>query len=95
MPKIDEQTGDFLYVRWEGDRKTVNGTLGEIEVNKTTDLALWAEKLKLFIDKTEIFGYFAKYFSGFPPKDITSLSALLAGQRKTYVSSKQLLSSYL
>ncbi len=28
MAPISEITSDFLYVRWEGDRKKVNGTLG-------------------------------------------------------------------
>jgi uncharacterized protein YecE (DUF72 family) len=74
---IDEVTGCFLYVRWEGDRKAVNGTLGKVEADKTADYALWAEKLKPYLEKTEVFGYFAKYYSGYPPHDIQSLSSFL------------------
>jgi uncharacterized protein YecE (DUF72 family) len=90
MAEIREFTGDFLYMRWEGDRKAVVGTLGKIEVDKTTDYGRWAEELKPYLAKTEVYGYFAKYYSGFPPHDIASLAALL--EEKT---SKQLLSSYL
>jgi uncharacterized protein YecE (DUF72 family) len=32
MPEIEELTADFVYVRWEGDRKKVNGELGKVEV---------------------------------------------------------------
>ena len=34
MAQISEVTADFLYVRWEGDRKRVNGTLGKIEADR-------------------------------------------------------------
>jgi len=90
MTEITEVTGDFLYVRWEGDREAVVGTLGKVEVDKTADYQKWAIKLKPFLGKTDVFGYFAKYYSGFPPHDIARVNALLGGQ-----PSKQLLSSYL
>jgi len=76
MAQIDEETADFLYIRWEGDRKKVNGTLGKKEADKQGDLNLWADKIKLFLDKgTEVFGYFGKYYSGYPPSDITYLQS--------------------
>ena len=90
MAEITEVTGDFLYMRWEGDRQAVVGTLGKVETDKTGDYAHWAEKIKPYLAKTEVFGYFAKYYSGFPPHDITNMNLLLGGQ-----PSKQLLSSYL
>jgi uncharacterized protein YecE (DUF72 family) len=80
MAGVDEVTGDFSYMRWEGNRQAVNGTLGKIEVDKTGDLVVWAEKLKLHHAKTEVFGYFSKYFSGFPPNDIATLSMLMDQQ---------------
>jgi uncharacterized protein YecE (DUF72 family) len=77
MTQIKELTADFLYVRWEGDRKKVNGTLGKKEVDKQEDLNLWANKLKLSLRKgTEVFGYFGKYYSGYPPFDVFYLQNL-------------------
>ena len=90
MAEIGEVTGDFLYMRWEGDRKAVVGTLGKIEADKTKDYMKWAVKLEPFVNKTDVFGYFAKYYSGFPPHDITNMNTLLSSQ-----PSKQLLSGYL
>jgi len=40
MPQINEITSNFLYIRWEGDRKKVKGTLGEVETEKGDNLAL-------------------------------------------------------
>ena len=77
MAEISEVTADFLYVRWEGDRKKVNGTLGTIEADRTGDLKLVAEKIKPFLSKMAVFGYFGKYYSGYPPSDIVSLKSSL------------------
>ncbi len=71
MPGVVEVTSNFLYVRWEGDRKRVNGKLGKTEIDRTSDIGLWASKLKPYIEKRMgVFGYFSKYYSGFPTADI-------------------------
>jgi uncharacterized protein YecE (DUF72 family) len=70
MPLTDEVTSDFIYVRWEGDRRRVKGTLGKIEVDRAEKIKQWADRLKPFLDKQiEVFGYFSKYYSGYPPSD--------------------------
>jgi uncharacterized protein YecE (DUF72 family) len=78
MMPISEVTADFLYIRWEGDRKAVNGTLGEIEADRVADLAVWAQKIKPILAKgTAVFGYFGKYYSGYPPLDVAALQNIL------------------
>ena len=73
-----ETTAEFLYIRWEGDRKSVNGLKGEIEVDKAEDLQTWADKLKPRLDRgLKVFGYFGKYYSGLPPSDVQMLSKIL------------------
>jgi uncharacterized protein YecE (DUF72 family) len=75
---VTEVTADFLYIRWEGDRKKVNGTSGNVEVDRKVDLQVWADKLGQFLDgDMEVFGYFGKYYSGYPPSDIKYLTDLL------------------
>jgi uncharacterized protein YecE (DUF72 family) len=79
MPQTSEVTSDFLYVRWEGNREKVKGTLGKIEVETRDSLRLWSEKIKPFLNsKMQLFGYFSKYYSGYPPSDVNFLSNLLA-----------------
>jgi uncharacterized protein YecE (DUF72 family) len=86
MAECREVTGDFLYVRWEGDRAAVVGTLGKIEVDKSADRVRWATILKPYLEEIEVFGYFAKYYSGFPPQDIKSLYSSLGLNPKTPLS---------
>lgn len=79
MPQSEVVTSDFLYVRLEGDRGKVKGTLGMIEADKAEELKRWAEKIKHFLSKNmEIYGYFGKYYSGYPPSDVNSLLKLLS-----------------
>jgi len=79
MPKTSEVTSDFLYLRWEGNRKKVKGTLGKIEVETGDSLRLWSEKIRPFLNSgMHFFGYFSKYYSGYPPSDVNFLSSLLA-----------------
>ena len=78
MPQILEVTTDFLYIRLEGDRRKVNGTLGRIEVERQQDLEVWAKKIKPSLDKgNDVFGYFGKYYSGYPPSDVGYLQKAL------------------
>jgi uncharacterized protein YecE (DUF72 family) len=70
MPLVSEMTANHVFVRWEGDRKTVEGVLGKSEVDRSNDIRLWAEKISPLMDKgIQIFGYFSKYYSGFPTND--------------------------
>jgi uncharacterized protein YecE (DUF72 family) len=79
MLQTSEVTSDFLYLRWEGDRKKVIGMLGEVEADTHESLRSWADKIKPFLNsQMQVFGYFGKYYSGYPPSDINFLSSLLA-----------------
>jgi uncharacterized protein YecE (DUF72 family) len=70
MPETEQITGDFVYIRWEGDRRKVNGALGKVEVDRANDIRRWSEKIVKLLDETkEVFGYFSKYYSGHPPTD--------------------------
>jgi len=78
MPKVETITADFTYIRWEGDRRKVKGTLAEIEVDRVNDIKNWAEKIKASLTTSnEVFGYFSKYYSGKPFED--------AGQLLTFI----------
>jgi uncharacterized protein YecE (DUF72 family) len=78
MPQIEKVTSDFVYVRWEGDRKKVKGTLGKIETNQESALNHWADRIVPYLsDQMHVFGYFGKYFSGYPPSDVNLLLNLI------------------
>jgi len=74
MPELNEVTSNSIYIRWEGDRRRVKGTLGRNEINKAVKIKTWVDKIKPFLEKqTEVFGYFSKYYSGYPPSDVKQL----------------------
>lgn len=78
VPATDVVTSDFVYVRWEGDRRKVNGTLGKIEIDQTFNLKSWVGKLRPLLERNvDVFGYFSKYYSGFPPKDVRQFLKLI------------------
>jgi uncharacterized protein YecE (DUF72 family) len=82
--QISEVTADFLYIRWEGDRKKVNGTLGKIETERKEDLKAEAAKIDSLVNKqVEVFGYFGKYYSGYPPSDIVNLKQYLNNKKQS------------
>jgi len=78
MPKLEEATADFAYIRWEGDRQKVNGLLGKTEFDRAADVEAWAGKIKRLLNNSvEVYGYFSKYYSGYPPTDAAQLLLLL------------------
>jgi uncharacterized protein YecE (DUF72 family) len=82
MSQISEVPAGFLYVRWEGDRKKVNGILGKIEVDRAKYIWLVANQIKSYLDKKiTVFGYFGKYYSGYPPSDVANLQSHLNGNQ--------------
>ena len=78
MPVSEEITADFAYVRWEGDRRKVNGKMGRVEINREKEIERWSKKIKELLDIVpNVFGYFSKYYSGYPPDDAKRLLGLL------------------
>jgi uncharacterized protein YecE (DUF72 family) len=74
MPLVNQVTSDFIYMRLEGDRRSVNGTLGKTEMDRAANIRLWADRIKPFLDsQKEVFVYFSKYYSGYPLADTREL----------------------
>ena len=74
---IERITADFVYFRWEGNRKQIRGNLGKVEKERIIDIKKLAEKIGSFADKIDVFGYFSKYYSGHPPTDAKLLQKYL------------------
>jgi uncharacterized protein YecE (DUF72 family) len=70
-PKRFELTTDFVYIRWEGNRKIVNGDKGIIEVDRKQNITEWYPKIMNYLEnKMNVYGYFSKFYSGYPVNDI-------------------------
>ena len=73
MPPMNTITADFTYIRWEGDRNKINGKLGKVERDRSNEIKDWGMKIRDFLDSVEVFGYFSKTYSGYPPGDVRML----------------------
>jgi uncharacterized protein YecE (DUF72 family) len=69
MPELNEITSDFIYIRWEGNKRKIKGTSGKVELERRTEIENWAEKIKSITNCSEVFGYFSKHYSGHSPTD--------------------------
>ena len=75
---VDCVTSTFVYVRWEGDRRIITGDSGHVEQDRSQDLTKWARLLRSYRKQDlNIFGYFSKFYSGYPPADIEQLTKFL------------------
>ena len=74
----EEDTAGFAYFRWEGDRKAVVAERGEVQVERGAETTEWAAKVKRHLEAgRDVYGYFSKYYSGYPPSDIEALKTNL------------------
>lgn len=74
MSEVEVVTADFVYIRWKGDRRKVNGLLGKVETQRSDDIKAWARKIGQVLNRSlNVFGYFSKYYSGHPPTDAKQL----------------------
>ncbi len=72
--RFDPITADFAYVRWLGDRKTIEEktkTWDKIIVDRTDDLAEWVEVLKKVHErKIQILAFANNHYAGYGPGTI-------------------------
>jgi uncharacterized protein YecE (DUF72 family) len=70
MPRTDELTADFTYVRWLGDRRKIE-RMHEVQIDRRPQLDAWAERLDEVARKVQtIFGFANNHYSGHSPSDI-------------------------
>jgi uncharacterized protein YecE (DUF72 family) len=74
LKPFHEITSDFIYIRFEGNRKKVKGEKGELELDKTEEIKKWSILIKDYLNQgLDVYVYFSKYFSGYPPSDVNNL----------------------
>lgn len=74
LPTEDELTGDFAYIRWEGDRGQVDGEKGAVEIDRGGENLTWSRRIRAYLEEgLRVFGYFSKFYSGYPVYDIHTI----------------------
>jgi uncharacterized protein YecE (DUF72 family) len=88
------ETAGFAYLRLEGDRKAVNGERGVVEVERGSETIEWAAKVRRYIESgRDAYGYFSKYYSGYPPADVEAMRGRLPATRPTSAGTRPSLPS--
>ena len=78
QPTALVKTGEFTYIRLEGDRKKVNGEKGETEQDRLSDNQRWADWINSEESKgRSTYLYVSKFYSGYPPSDIEQIKVRL------------------
>jgi uncharacterized protein YecE (DUF72 family) len=79
LPEVHEATAGFVYARFEGDRRKVGGEEGSVEVDRASDTERWARVISTYLDEgLDVYAYFSKYYSGYPPHDVAQLVELVS-----------------
>ena len=74
MPRLLEVTTDFTLIRLLGNRKQITNDFSQVRVQRTKDLAWWAERIKRFLEQDlTVYVYSNNHYQGHAPDTIRSL----------------------
>ena len=80
MPRLDQLTSDFVYIRWLGRREEIpDDDFSHVRINRDQQLDDWAEQIGNYMRQGKfIFGYFNNHYQGHSPASVRALQARLA-----------------
>jgi uncharacterized protein YecE (DUF72 family) len=74
MPRMEEATTDFVYVRWLGDRREFPSGHTHAKRDRTEDLEWWAERVNRFLSGgQEVFAYANNHYQNHSPSTLARL----------------------
>ena len=77
MPRHEETTTDFVYIRWLGRRAALK-VFNRIQLDRADEQAWWAERVQRFVEQgLMVFGYFNNHWAGHAPASARAFLTLL------------------
>ena len=77
LPRVEEVTAPFLYLRWLGDRREIE-KYDRVQVDRTDSFGSWeAALLRTLGDVREVFGYFNNHWAGHSPASANEMKKRL------------------
>ena len=75
MPKLDEVTAPFVYIRWLGRRQDIpDDDFSKVRIDRSVQLAAWAEQVARYSDANiPVYGYFNNHYQGHSPASVRDL----------------------
>jgi uncharacterized protein YecE (DUF72 family) len=81
MPRMEEATTDFAYIRWLGNRREFPSDHTHAKRDRTEDLTWWSERVDRFLSGgREVFAYANNHFENHSP---STLQRFLAIRQRT------------
>ncbi len=71
MPRMEEATADFSYVRWLGDRREFPSGHTELKRERDEDLRWWSDLVESFLEEGKtVFGYANNHYQNHSPSTL-------------------------
>jgi uncharacterized protein YecE (DUF72 family) len=79
MPRLDEVTASFTYVRWLGRRSDIpDDDFSHVRINRDAQLDSWSAQVARYLRAGVIvYGYFNNHYQGHSPASVRALQARL------------------
>jgi uncharacterized protein YecE (DUF72 family) len=79
MPKLDEITAPFTYIRWLGRREEIpDNDYSHIRIDRDGQIAAWAEQIDRYLRAgITVYGYFNNHYQGHSPASVRAMQARL------------------
>lgn len=77
LPRVTDVTADFLYLRWLGDRRTIE-RYDRVQVDREAEFRAWeADLMRVFGEVREVYGYFNNHWAGHSPASANEMKRRL------------------
>jgi uncharacterized protein YecE (DUF72 family) len=77
LPRVNEVTADFLYLRWLGNREAIE-RYDRIQIDRSKELDDWESELRKALPRVrEVFGYFNNHWAGHSPASANEMKRRL------------------
>ena len=77
LPRLEQVTADFLYLRWLGDRREIE-KYDRVQIDRTGSFDSWTGALRGVLGQVrEVYGYFNNHWAGHSPESANEMKRRL------------------
>jgi uncharacterized protein YecE (DUF72 family) len=83
MPRMDEATADFSYIRWLGDRREFPAGHTRLKKQRDDDLGWWSDLVGRFLEEGRtVFAYANNHYQNHSPTTLARFLEIRRGERR-------------
>ena len=81
MPRMEEATADFSYIRWLGDRREFPSGHTHLKKDRDDDLLWWSDLVNRFLDEDRtVFAYANNHYQNHSPSTLSRFLEIRCGE---------------